>query len=90
MSGPRLKRLRYRAWHRGTRELDLILGPFADLNLTTMGPAELDAFETLLGSPDPDIHDWVVRGAAPPASIDRPTVARLRASLGRASAGEGT
>ena len=49
----RRRRLRYRAWHRGTRELDLLLGPFADAELDSMEPAELDRFEALL-----DAESW--------------------------------
>ena len=68
----RLKRLRIRSWRRGTREMDLILGPFAD------GPLPgLDAYEALLEEADPDLYQWIT-GAAPPAERLRPTVERLR------------
>ena len=60
----RLRRLRLRAWRRGTREMDLILGPFADARLAAMGAAELDAFEALLDEYDQDLRAWVI-GQAP-------------------------
>ena len=64
----RRKRLRYRAWHRGTKESDFILGSFADAKLPTMDAAGLDAFEALLDVPDPVIYDWVTRRAPVPAT----------------------
>lgn len=57
----RRRRLRFRSWHRGTRELDLLLGPFADTQLDGMDDAELDQYEALLHVPDPDIYNWIVR-----------------------------
>ena len=54
------KRLRFRAWHRGTKELDLIFGPFADAHLAAFDREELEQFEALLAIPDPVIMDWVL------------------------------
>src|SRR3954454_22200954 len=51
-SDARLKKLKFRAWRRGFREADLILGPFADKHCPAMGAAELDEFEALLEQPD--------------------------------------
>jgi antitoxin CptB len=66
----RQKRLRMRAWRRGIREMDLILGPYADLHLADMTEAEIDAFERLLDEPDLDILPWVLgQRAAPPAHV---------------------
>jgi len=63
----RLKKLKFRAWRRGFREADLILGPFADLHVASFGPAELDAFEALLEAPDQDLYAWITgREPAPP------------------------
>jgi len=87
MSDTRLKRLRYRAWHRGTRELDLILGRFADAHLAAMSERELAAFEALVDAADPEIGNCVLAGGEAPAGIDRDLVARLRASLGELSGG---
>ncbi len=55
----RLKRLGMRSWRRGTREMDLILGPFADARLGTLSPETLDLYERLLGENDHDIYGWI-------------------------------
>lgn len=56
----RRRRARYRAWHRGTRELDLLLGPYADARTETMTVAELAAFERLLGEDDTLLAAWLL------------------------------
>jgi antitoxin CptB len=73
----RRRKLRYRAWHRGTREMDLVLGPFADAALPAMSAAELDAFEALIEAPDPDLFSWVVGQVAVPANADSTMFRRL-------------
>jgi antitoxin CptB len=67
----RRKRLRYRAWHRGTKEMDLILGPFADAHTEAMGGAELDRLEALMDEEDPPLLTWVMGQQEPPAHVDR-------------------
>lgn len=69
MDDTRLKKLKFRAWHRGFREADLILGPFADSHGHELTSAELETFERLLEQPDPDIYDWISRRAEPPAEF---------------------
>jgi antitoxin CptB len=71
MSSPdpdiRRKRLLFRAWHRGTREADLILGSFAEAYLGGFDAAQLDRFEALLECPDAQLFDWInARTSAPP------------------------
>ena len=66
----RRRRLRYRAWHRGTREMDLVLGPFADAHLEGYGAAELDRLETLMAEEDTDLLKWVMGQEPVPAGID--------------------
>jgi antitoxin CptB len=66
----RRKRLRYRAWHRGTKEMDLILGPFADANVEAFDGPSLDRLETLMSEEDPPLLKWVMRQEEPPAHID--------------------
>ena len=73
----RLKRLKIRAWRRGTREMDLILGPFADGPLQSLEDGELDAFEALLEENDQDLYAWVARTAPCPAQHD-PIMAQIR------------
>ena len=52
----RRKRLLFRCWHRGTREMDLILGRFADAEIASLGDDELAQFERLIELPDPDLY----------------------------------
>jgi antitoxin CptB len=66
---PELKRLRMRAWRRGIREMDLILGPFADDRLGNMAPATLQDFEVLLEANDHDLYRWVTTPDAAPARL---------------------
>ncbi len=52
----RRKRLLFRCWHRGTREMDLILGRFADSEISALSDADLVELERLLEMPDPDLY----------------------------------
>lgn len=52
----RRKRLLFRCWHRGTREMDLILGGFADANIAALSDAEMTDLESLMELPDPDLY----------------------------------
>jgi antitoxin CptB len=71
------KRLKFRSWHRGTREMDLLLGRFADERLGAFDHGALRAFAALLEQSDPDIYDWVCgRGQCPDGDL-RPIVAAL-------------
>jgi antitoxin CptB len=65
----RRKRLHFRSWHRGTRELDLLLGPFADRHLAGLTDDELAEYEVLLTMPDPDVYDWILGQAEPPPAV---------------------
>ena len=77
----RLARLRMRSWRRGTREMDLILGPFADTAMARLEPAEVDAYEALVAENDQDLYLWISgRGEAPEAH--RAIVDRIRAERG--------
>ena len=53
-----LKKLLFKASHRGTKEMDIILGNFAKKNLDTMNTDNLKLFEELLEVPDPDLYKW--------------------------------
>ena len=75
----RRKRLKFRAWHRGTREMDLIIGPFADSVVPTLSDPALAEFEALIEASDPDLYDWIVGATPPPAAYDTETFRRLRA-----------
>lgn len=75
----RLKKLRFRAWRRGFREADLILGPFADKHVPGMTAAELDDFERLLEEPDQDLYAWIVGTLPTPATFDGELMNRIKA-----------
>jgi antitoxin CptB len=62
----RLKRLHYRAWHRGTREADLLIGGFFDAHGERWDDAEIDLFEALLEEQDVDIMAWALGTQAVP------------------------
>ena len=79
MDETRLNKVRIRAWRRGIREADLILGPFADRHAQDLTPAELDRFERLLEQPDHDLYAWILGVAPVPAAFDDEIMARLRA-----------
>ncbi len=66
----RRKQLRYRSWHRGMKEVDLILGRFADTNLDTFSAHQLDQFERILDQSDPDLYAWVSGRQPLPAKLD--------------------
>ncbi len=53
------RRLRIRAWRRGTKEMDLILGPYADAYLDHMDAEALSRFEALMEENDQDLYQWV-------------------------------
>jgi antitoxin CptB len=65
----RLKKLKFRASHRGFREADLILGAFADLHLDGLNEGQLDAFEVLIDQPDHDLYGWIVGQAEAPEAF---------------------
>ena len=75
----RRRRIVFRAWHRGTREMDMIFGRFADARVPTLDLAGLDRLERLMEEADPDLYNWVSGKAAPPQGIDRALLAQLRA-----------
>ena len=69
------KRLAFRAWHRGTREADLLIGSFADKTLPDLDGSGLEQFEDLLACPDPDLYDWMTGRTAPPQEHDHRVIA---------------
>jgi antitoxin CptB len=71
------KKLMFQCRHRGTKELDLVLGPFADANLPTMNADELQILSAFLSEIDPDIYDWLSGREALPAHLRSPVTDRL-------------
>ncbi len=78
-SDTRRKRLIFRSWHRGTREMDLILGRFADAHVPGFSDDELDQFEALLGESDPDLYDWITGQKFPLSHLEGGVWERLKA-----------
>lgn len=78
MDDDRRKKLRFRAWRRGFREIDLILGRFADARLADLDEAGLDAFEALMHAPDQPAYDWITGQAPAPPEFDTALLAELR------------
>lgn len=63
----RLRRLAMRSWRRGIKEMDLILGGFADTRLQTLEGGELDVYESILSENDHDLYEWITgRRSIPP------------------------
>lgn len=75
----RLKKLKFRAWRRGFREADLILGPFADEHVAGFTPDQLDEFERLLEVPDQDLYAWITDRLPTPAEWDGELMSRIKA-----------
>ena len=74
----RRRMLRFRSWHRGTKESDLLLGSFADRYLAEMTPAQLDDYEVLLEKPDHEIYNWKVGRDPVPAELETEIMAMLK------------
>ncbi|MEC7029709.1 MAG: succinate dehydrogenase assembly factor 2 [Pseudomonadota bacterium] len=62
------KRLIFRSWHRGTREMDLIMGSFADQNIPQMAEDDLVLYDDILQHPDPDLYNWITGKEDVPAN----------------------
>ncbi|MET0250993.1 MAG: succinate dehydrogenase assembly factor 2 [Novosphingobium sp.] len=79
MSDPaRVRRLKFRAWHRGTREADYIMGCFFDRHHHGWSEPELAWFEALLKEEDPDVMGWVLGGQEAPDRFAGPMMAALQ------------
>src|SRR6056297_2421328 len=74
----RRRQLRFRSWHRGTREADLLLGSFADAHIADFDAEQLDEYQTLLGFSDPDLYNWMTGREDPPTVADNTVFGLLR------------
>lgn len=78
----RLGRIAFRAWRRGFREADLVLGPFADRVGSGLDERDLTDFETLLMLDDDHrLYAWIIGTEPTPAEYDTPVMARIRAFM---------
>jgi len=75
----RRRRVLFRAWHRGIREMDILLGRFADAEIGTMSEAEVEEFERLIEVPDRDLFRWLTGEEEVPLNRDTALFRRLRA-----------
>ena len=74
----RLKRLRYRSWHRGCKETDLVLGHFSEKALAGLSPELLTIYEQLLDEDDANIWDWLTGKTAPERDEYLPLIETLK------------
>ncbi len=73
----RKKRMLFRSWHRGFKEMDLILGSFADRRLESLGPEELDQFEAILDAEDTPLYQWITGKDAMPDVFNTPIMTEI-------------
>lgn len=83
----RRKKLKFRAWRRGFREMDLLMGSFADAHIDSFGEAELDEFERLLNVPDWEVYAWLIGQQDVPEDQSGPVLDQLIAFRYAAQAG---
>ena len=74
----RKRRIAYRAWHRGTKEADLLIGGFADKYMESWDEPETAWFEALIEEQDVDIMAWAIGTAPVPARYDGPMMNLLK------------
>ncbi len=74
----RIKRIRYRSWHRGCKETDIILGNFCDQFIESLTLDELTRFEALLDEDDAEIWSWLTHKTKSPKAEYEPLLERLR------------
>ncbi|MAK61912.1 MAG: succinate dehydrogenase assembly factor 2 [Ponticaulis sp.] len=74
----RRRKLHFRAWRRGIRELDLIFGSFSDAHMANLTDSDLDEFERLLDVPDLKLYDWITGTAETPAEYQSNVLDQLK------------
>ena len=75
----RRRKLLFRAWRRGVREMDLIVGRFADVHIDKFDDQGLDDFEHLIEAGNAELYAWVVGTESAPAHYDTAVLAQLKA-----------
>lgn len=75
----RRRKLVFRCWHRGTREMDLLLGRYVDAHIGKLSEHEIGLLEALLDSPDPDLFAWISGAQPVPPDQDTTILASIRA-----------
>lgn len=75
----RLRKIQFRSMHRGMKELDILLGGFAERRLETLTARQLNQFEALLNESDNDLFDWITGKSRPPAEFDHDALHLIQA-----------
>ena len=76
---PRRKRILFRCWHRGIREMDLVLGAFADAEIDSLSEIELDELERIMAEEDNDLVRYITGAEPVPAHLQTPLFERIAA-----------
>jgi antitoxin CptB len=76
---PRRRRILFRCWHRGIREMDLVFGQFAEKEIAALSDVELDEFETIMAEEDNDLVRWIMGTWPVPERFQTPMFTRLAA-----------
>ena len=84
---PRRRRLLFRAWHRGTKEADLMIGGFVKKHIAVFTDSDLDELEAVLELPDVDLADWLSGRRAIPSHVPTPMLERMALECGGTGAG---
>jgi antitoxin CptB len=74
----RRRRMLFRSWHRGIKEMDLIMGRFSDAHIAELSDRELDDYEKLMELRDQEVLSWIDGTIAVPPAHDTPLFRRLR------------
>jgi antitoxin CptB len=75
--GAKRRRLLFRAWHRGIKEMDIVMGRFADAHIATFTDADMEALEALMEVPDQQMLACVLGAEDPDPEFDTPMFRRL-------------
>lgn len=78
---PRLNRLSFRAWRRGFREADLVLGPFVDRIGPELSANEIDELDELLNTDDHDLYGWIIQNRPTPPAHETALMGKIRAFM---------
>ncbi len=76
---PRRRRVLFRAWHRGIREMDLVFGQFANNELAGLAETDLDELETIMAEEDNDLVKWILGEWPVPERFRTPLFERITA-----------
>lgn len=83
----RRRKLKFRAWRRGFREMDLLMGSFADAHLAGMSEDDLSEFERLLSTPDWEVYAWLIGQKNVPPNFQSELLTRMMTFRYEAHAG---